>query len=239
MADADALGARRRKPPGTPRAPRSARTPRGSGARPPRCSRCPGGRPTRPAPAASLNRAMLGALRPGPRQLVFALEDPEAHGSLLSERSSRRRRRGRPGHETGIVGRQEHDALGDVLGDAEPADRVQGERGLARRLSVSLVPSALARIAKVCWPMSVSMTAGMDRVHAHLVALAAELERRRLGEQRHAALGQRIERIELRADEARRPRRCSRSREPCALVGAARLEMRQRDRACPARRPSG
>ena len=42
-----------------------------------------------------LEQAMLGAFRPGPRQLVF-VQKSEAHGSLLSERSSRHRRPGQP-----------------------------------------------------------------------------------------------------------------------------------------------
>jgi hypothetical protein len=37
----------------------------------------------------------------------------------------------RPCHEAGIVGGQEHDTLGDVVGNAQPADRVQRDRGLA------------------------------------------------------------------------------------------------------------
>src|SRR6266851_4584059 len=41
-----------------------------------------------------------------------------------------------PCHEARIVRREEYDALGDVIGDTEPADRVQGERGLARPFSV-------------------------------------------------------------------------------------------------------
>ena len=41
-----------------------------------------------------LEQAMLGAFRPGTRQLVL-VQKPEAHGSLLSERSSRHRRPGR------------------------------------------------------------------------------------------------------------------------------------------------
>src|SRR6185312_13409376 len=40
------------------------------------------------------------------------------------------------GHEARVVGRQEHDALGDVLRHAQPADRMQGQRGLARLLGV-------------------------------------------------------------------------------------------------------
>jgi hypothetical protein len=36
---------------------------------------------------------------------------------------------------------------------------------------------------------------GMDRVDADAIALAAELQRRRLGEQRDSTLGQRIERV--------------------------------------------
>ena len=51
VAEADALGALAGRRPGTPRAPRSASTPRGSGARPPRRSRCPAGRPARPGRA--------------------------------------------------------------------------------------------------------------------------------------------------------------------------------------------
>src|ERR1700754_3756682 len=42
----------------------------------------------------------------------------------------------RPRHEAGIVRRQEHDALGDVVAAPEPADRMQGERGLARLFGV-------------------------------------------------------------------------------------------------------
>jgi hypothetical protein len=41
----------------------------------------------------------------------------------------------------------------------------------------------------------------MDRVDPHPVTLAGEFEGRRFGKQCHPALGQRIERIELRADE--------------------------------------
>ena len=40
-----------------------------------------------------LEQAMLAAFRPGTRQLVL-VQKSEAHGSLLSERSSRRRRPG-------------------------------------------------------------------------------------------------------------------------------------------------
>ena len=42
-----------------------------------------------------LEQAVLGARRPRARQLVF-VQKSEAHGSLLSERSSRRRRPGPP-----------------------------------------------------------------------------------------------------------------------------------------------
>src|SRR3984893_13682803 len=41
----------------------------------------------------------------------------------------------------------------------------------------------------------------MDRVDPHPIALAGEFEGRRFGEQRDATLGQRIERVVLRADE--------------------------------------
>ena len=51
VAEPDALGARPPRRPGTPRAPTSASTPRGSGARPPRRSRTRAGRRARPAPA--------------------------------------------------------------------------------------------------------------------------------------------------------------------------------------------
>ena len=45
--------------------------------------------------------------------------------------------------------------------------------------------------------------AGMNRIHPDPIALASELQRRRFGEQRDPALGHRVKRIELRADNAR------------------------------------
>src|SRR6476620_2751422 len=41
-----------------------------------------------------------------------------------------------PCHDARIVRREEHDALVDVAGNTEPADRVQGKRGLARLFGV-------------------------------------------------------------------------------------------------------
>ena len=120
----------------------------------------------------------------------------------------------------------------------EPADRVQGERGLGAPVSVSLVPLLAGAHGEGLLAHVGLDEAGMDRVDPDLVALAAELQRRRLGEQRDAALGQRIERIELRADQARDRRQVDDGGTMRAL-GAARLEMRQRARACPARRRSG
>src|SRR5215213_5532848 len=77
----------------------------------------------------------------------------------------------RSGHETRIVRRQEHDALGDVVGDTEPADRMQGERGLARLVGV--VGALLAGAHGEGLLAHVGLDeAGMDRVDADLVALA-------------------------------------------------------------------
>src|SRR5262245_1536435 len=99
-----------------------------------------------------------------------------------------------PRHETRIIRRQEHDALGDVVGDTEPADRMHGERGLTRPFGV--VGALLAGAHDEGLLAHVGLDeAWMDRVDPDLVALAAELQRRRLGEQCHAALGQRIERV--------------------------------------------
>ena len=66
----------------------------------------------------------------------------------------------RAGHEARIVRRQEHDALGDVVGDAEPADRMQGERGLACLARCRWCRCWRARMTKVCSPMSVSIRPG-------------------------------------------------------------------------------
>src|ERR1700730_982049 len=41
-----------------------------------------------------------------------------------------------PGHESGIVGGEKDDALGDVVGHAEPADRVPRQGEPARRLDI-------------------------------------------------------------------------------------------------------
>src|SRR5882757_10210087 len=84
-----------------------------------------------------------------------------------------------PCHEARIVRREEHDAFGDVIGDTEPADRVQGECGLACPFGV--VGALLARAHGEGLLAHVGLDeAGMDRVDADLVALAAELQRRRL-----------------------------------------------------------
>ena len=106
-----------------------------------------------------LEQAMLGAFRPGARQLML-VQKPEAHGSLLVSGPAAIDDQASARHEAGIVGRQEHDALGDVVGDAEAADRVQGERDLGVPFRCRWCPAARARMAKVCWPMSVSMTPG-------------------------------------------------------------------------------
>src|SRR5512137_2818953 len=78
----------------------------------------------------------------------------------------------RPGHEARIVRRQEHDALGDVVGDTQPADRMQAERRLACLLDVvgALLtgPHDEGLLAHVGLDQ-----AGMDRVDADPVPLAA------------------------------------------------------------------
>ena len=96
-----------------------------------------------------------------------------------------------------------------------------------RALSVSLVPLLAGAHGEGLLAHVGLDEAGMDRVDPDLVALAAELQRRRLGEQRHAALGQRIERVELRADEARDRGEIDDGGTMRALRSAL-LEMRQR-----------
>jgi hypothetical protein len=50
--------------------------------------------------------------------------------------SARYRPRARPSHEGGIVGGEKDDALGDVVGHAEPADRVGGQGKPTRRVDI-------------------------------------------------------------------------------------------------------
>src|SRR4029434_8223578 len=72
-------------------------------------------------------------------------------------------------HEARIVRGQEHDALGDVVGDTEPADRMQGGRGLACLFGV--VGALLAGAHDEGLLAHVGLDeSGMDRVDPDLVA---------------------------------------------------------------------
>jgi len=158
VTDADGGWCARRRPPGTPRAPRSGRTPRGNGARLPDVvdAQAIGQLDLRQR---VLEQTMLGAGCPGPRQLVFVQKSESAWLYSSVSGPSRHRRPGRPRHEPRIVRRQEHDALGDVV--ATPRRPIGCRASEAwRALSVSLVPCWRARMTKVCWPMSVSMRPG-------------------------------------------------------------------------------
>src|SRR6266446_725613 len=104
------------------------------------------------------------------------------------------------GHEGGIVGGEKDDAFGDVVGYAEPADRVVRQGEPARRLDI--VGAEIAGAADEGLVAHIGLDyPRMDRVDPHPIALAGEFEGRRFGEQRDTALGQRIERVVLRADE--------------------------------------
>ena len=107
----------------------------------------------------------------------------------------------RPGHEARVVGRQEHDAERYVLGNAEPPDRMLLDRHTPGTLDVVAAGLPSPRNERLGAHVSV-YDARMDRVDANLPALAAEGQGRRLGEQRHAALGHGVKRVELRADDA-------------------------------------
>jgi hypothetical protein len=62
-----------------------------------------------------------------------------------------------PGHEGGIVGGEKDNAFGDVVGRAEPADRVARRREPARRVGI-VGPRLRARLTKVWSPTSVWVT---------------------------------------------------------------------------------
>src|SRR5262245_17961614 len=109
---------------------------------------------------------------------------PHGRGSWCSYRSPKRMasssvggpaavdHQARPRHEARIVGGQEHDALGDVVGDAEPTDRMECERGLARLFGV--VGADLAGTHDKGLLAHVGLDqAGMDRIDTDAVALAA------------------------------------------------------------------
>src|SRR6266851_9597390 len=105
-----------------------------------------------------------------------------------------------PGHESGIVGGEKDDALGDVVGDAEPADRVPRQSEPTRR--VDIVGAEVAGAADKGLVAHIGLDhARVDRVDPHPIALAGEFECGRFGEQRDTTLGQRIKRVVLRADE--------------------------------------
>src|SRR3984893_3455397 len=105
-----------------------------------------------------------------------------------------------PGHESGIVGGEKDDALGDVVGHAEPADRVPRQGELTRRLDI--VGAEITGAAEEGLVAHIGLDhSRMDRVDANSITLAGQFEGRRFGKQRDTTLGQRIERVVLRADE--------------------------------------
>ena len=110
------------------------------------------------------------------------------------------------GHETGIIRGQEYDAERDVVGGAEAADRVQALCNIAGCFDI--VGPGLCRAGGERLLAHVGVDdAGMNGVDANAITGAAEGNRRRLGEQCHAALRHGVDRIEPVTRSSRRSRR--------------------------------
>src|SRR5258708_18369457 len=125
--------------------------------------------PAAPAADPSTDKPAIAAIAPTSR----------SHISLCGIAAVDHQARSR--HEPAIVRGEEQDALGDVAGDAQPADRVIVEKPLARRLEIVGAQVARPRGHALHAHVGLDQT-GVNRVHPDAIALAAELEGARLRE---------------------------------------------------------
>src|SRR5215470_14500479 len=82
------------------------------------------------------------------------------------------------GHKAGVIRGEKNNALGDVVGHAEPANWVGRQCDLSR--GIDIVGSDISSTTDKSLFAHVGLNdTRMDRIHPDAVALASELERRR------------------------------------------------------------